>query len=48
MGATGEPLTDEQYELYERIAIMHFDGGLSLSEAERKARAEHQRQKSLF
>ena len=30
-------LLAEQYELEERIAIMHYDGGLPLEEARRKA-----------
>jgi hypothetical protein len=30
---------DEQYEIDERAAIMEFDGGLPLEEADRKARA---------
>jgi len=41
-------MSEETYLLYERIAILICDAGLPPSEAERRARAEVQAQRTLF
>ena len=44
-------MTDDEYLLWERVAIMHFDGGLSLAQAQFAAAVDlrkQQEQPNLF